>query len=73
MTPLPQQLYASEINGEIRWFFDLGFTWKLGDEVNGYLAEGSARTWTEAVADLAQAALVHYPGSGFTDDASAPD
>jgi hypothetical protein len=33
-------LHASEINGEISWFFDNVRGAKIGDKLNGYLAEG---------------------------------
>jgi len=36
-------LYDSEINFEISCFWDAGFNWKLGDSVNGYVAEGMPR------------------------------
>ena len=34
-----ERIYDSEINAEIRWFWDGAFTVKLGDKVNGFLAE----------------------------------
>jgi hypothetical protein len=40
-------LYDSEINFEISCLRDGGFTWKLGDYANGYVAEGNTTTWTK--------------------------
>jgi len=34
-----QRIYDSEINAEITWFWDGGFTVRLGDKMNGFLAE----------------------------------
>ena len=34
-----QKIYASEINVRMGWFWDGGIEIRLGDDVNGYLAE----------------------------------
>jgi hypothetical protein len=34
-----QRIYDSEINVEIGWFWDGGIDVRLGDKMNGYLAE----------------------------------
>jgi hypothetical protein len=60
-----QMLYDSEINFELSCFWDGGFTWKLGDRMNGYSAEGHARTMVDVAEELKQAALKHYPESEF--------
>jgi hypothetical protein len=59
-------LHASEINGEISWFFDNVWGAKLGDKLNGYRAEaaelpslGHAARW------LCDRALEFYPESEF--------
>ena len=59
-------LHASEINGEISWFFDNVWGAKIGDKLNGYLAEttelpslGHAARW------LCDRALELYPESKF--------
>lgn len=59
-------LHASEINGEISWFFDNVWGAKIGDKLNGYLAEsaelpslGHAARW------LCDRALELYPESEF--------
>jgi len=60
-----QALYDSEINFTISTFWDAGFRWKLGDESNGFVAEGEARTMKDAVAELVSAALREFPESTF--------
>ena len=61
-----EALHASEINGEISWFFDNVWGAKIGDKLNGYLAEstefpslGHATRW------LCDRALEFYPDSEF--------
>ena len=61
-----QALYDSEINFQISSFYDEGFQWKLGDEMNGFKAQGKARTIKIAVLDLVNAALRVYPKSEFS-------
>ena len=34
-----QKIYGSEINVEIGWFWDCGIEVRLGDKMNGFLAE----------------------------------
>lgn len=60
-----QKIYSSEINFEILTFWDGGFDWKLGDEMNGFCEEGSAYTMAECVQDIAAAARRKYPDSVF--------
>lgn len=60
-----QDIYDSEINFSISTFWDGGFDWKLGDEMNGYKAEGGTFTFGEAVESLALATHQHYPESLF--------
>ena len=62
-------LHASEINGEISWFFDNVWGAKIGDKLNGYMAEtaelpslGHAARW------LCDRALELYPESEFAKD-----
>jgi hypothetical protein len=59
------RLHASEINGEVTWFFDLGFRWRLGDDINGWTEEGTAATANAAVRALAEAAFSERPKSAF--------
>ena len=60
-----QRLYDSEINFEISAFYDAGFYVTLGDELNGYQAEGRCRTWADVEEWLAGMARIHYPTSVF--------
>ena len=60
-----QRLYDSEINFEVSGFYDAGFDVRLGDALNGFLAEGKVETWAEAEAWLRDQALAHFPDSEF--------
>jgi hypothetical protein len=63
-----QRLYDSEINFEVSGFYDAGFDVRLGDALNGSLAEGKVETWAEAEAWLRDQALAHFPDSRFAQD-----
>ncbi len=67
-----QMLYDSEINFELSCFWDAGFTWRLGDSANGYAAEGNTRTIEEALTQLTDAALTHFPESEFAKKVERP-
>jgi hypothetical protein len=56
-----QRLYDSEINFRISCFWDGGFDVKLGDEMNGYLAEHQVKTWAEVGPWLRDQAMKHRP------------
>jgi hypothetical protein len=60
-----QRLYDAEINFTVSTLWDCGFSWKLGDELNGYVAEGRAASFAEAVAEIERASLGHIPDSQF--------
>ena len=60
-----QDLHDSEINCTVSTFFDGCFDWKLGDEMNGFKAQGSARSFAEAERQLAATARRIYPDSAF--------
>jgi hypothetical protein len=60
-TDVPQRLYDSEINFSISCFWDGGFTVKLGDEMNGFVARETVGTYDEALAWLELTADEHYP------------
>lgn len=60
-----QALYDSEINCDLSTFWDDGFTWTLGDKLNGWAAQGTAPSWEEAEKELSEAACRHYPESDF--------
>lgn len=61
-----QQLYNSEINFSISTFWDGGFDFKLGDEMNGFVKEANFRSFEEGIAWLIEAAKAQYPNSLFT-------
>lgn len=60
-----QELYDSEINATIEWFWDGGFDLNLGDGMNGFVAKGCALSWAEAEDWLEHEAIKHYPDSVF--------
>jgi hypothetical protein len=60
-----QRLYDSEIDFAISTMWDFGFEWKLGDALNGFVAEGRAPTLGHAAAEIAHAAIKHFPHSHF--------
>jgi len=65
MIDVLQELYDSEINFDISTLWDGGVDWKLGDEMNGYKAEGNGCTVESAILSTAMAALQHFPDSDF--------
>jgi hypothetical protein len=50
-------LYASELNCSISCIWDSGWDVKLGDELNGFVAEGNVRTPEEIASFLHDAAM----------------
>ena len=58
-------LYASAINVSISWIWDGDIDVKLGDQLNGYTAEGKVGTVTEIADWLRDQAVRHYPSSEF--------
>jgi hypothetical protein len=58
-------LYASAINVSISWIWDGDIHVKLGDQLNGYTAEGKVGTVTEIADWLRDQAVRHYPSSEF--------
>jgi len=46
-------------------FWDDGFYVRLGDEMNGFRAEGHCMTWSEVELWLDEAARIHYPDSEY--------
>jgi hypothetical protein len=60
-----QKIYDNEINVTIRWLWDCGIEVRLGDELNGFLAE---ETFAHAagIAPWLQQAIAHfYPNSTY--------
>lgn len=60
-----KRLYESEINCSISSFWDNGWDVKLGDEMNGFVAEGNFRTLDEAAEFLDRQARKHFAGSVY--------
>jgi hypothetical protein len=60
-----QKIYNSEINIRIGWFWDGGIEIRLGDDLNGYLAEETVKTVAEIVPWLQEAIAHFYPGSSY--------
>lgn len=58
-------LYASEINAQLKWFWDCGVDLLLGDEMNGFKARGQVRSPEQAGAWLIEHAIAFYPDSLF--------
>ena len=59
------KLYASEVNFTISSFWDNGIDVALGDETNGYDAEGNVQTAAEAAEWLDREARQLYPKSKY--------
>jgi hypothetical protein len=60
-----QGLYDSEIDVSVESLYDLGFTVKIGDKLNGFMAEQQCLTWAEAEEWLRATALTLFPESAF--------
>ena len=60
-----QQIYDSEINVRISWFWDGGFEVRLGDERNGYEAEEIVSSASEILPWLQEAIAHFYPDSSY--------
>jgi len=60
-----QRLYDSEINASISTFWDGGFDVKIGDEMNGFMAETNVASFAEAEAWLEAEAKRLFPVSLF--------
>src|SRR5579862_4384736 len=66
-----QQIYDSEINIDIGWFWDGGITVRLGDRMNGYLAEETMNTAGDIVPWLQEAIAHFYPDSTYAQSINA--
>ena len=60
-----QKIYDSEINIEIGWFWDCGIEVRLGDKMNGYLAEEILTSTAEILPWLQEAVAHFYPASTY--------
>jgi hypothetical protein len=58
-------LHDSEINGEIGWFYDGVWYAKIGDKLNGYVAEEGFISLDQAADWLRDKAIELYPDSEF--------
>src|ERR1700760_4564348 len=58
-----QQIYDSEINVRISWLWDGGIDVRLGDEMNGYLAEENVSSKADIVPWLQESIPHFYPRS----------
>jgi hypothetical protein len=57
--------YGSEINCSVSSFRDNGFTVKLGNEMNGFVADAVVRTPSEAAHFLYKATREHFSDSVY--------
>jgi hypothetical protein len=60
-----QKIYDSEINIEIAWIWDGGIDVRLGDKINGYLAEENLKSVSDIVPWLQEAIAHCYPQSEY--------
>jgi hypothetical protein len=60
-----QKIYDSEINIEIGWFWDGGIDVRLGDKMNGYLAEENVSSVAEILPWLREAIAHFFPSSVY--------
>jgi hypothetical protein len=60
-----QDLYHSEINVSVTSFWDAGFDVKLGDKLNGFVAEANFKYWGQVEPWLRDKAIEHFPDSLF--------
>ncbi|MGX9575417.1 hypothetical protein [Mesorhizobium sp. f-mel] len=58
-----QDLYHSEINVSVSWFWDGGIEVKLGDPLNGFVAEDRVQCWGQVEPWLRDKAIEHFPDS----------
>ena len=63
-----QRIYDSEINVEISWLWDGGIEVKLGDSMNGFVAETLVATISDVVPWLKEAINSHFPRSKYNLD-----
>jgi hypothetical protein len=60
-----QSIYDSEINVEISWLWDDGNEVRLGDRMNGYLADASVPSVADVLGWLQEAIAHFYPDSSY--------
>lgn len=66
-----QRLYKSEINFSISTFWDAGYTVRLGDDMNGFVADDGPYYYAfdEIAGALDRMARKHYPDSDYAKEA----
>ena len=60
-----QRIYESQINVRIGWFWDCGIEVRLGDDINGFLAEEFVPSIGEVLPWLQEAIARFYPDSTY--------
>lgn len=60
-----QRIYDSEINIRIAWLWDGGIDVRLGDEINGFLAEENVASASDILPWLQEAIAHFYPESTY--------
>lgn len=60
-----QRIYDSEINIRIAWLWDGGIDLRLGDEINGFLAEENVTSTLDILPWLQEAVAHFYPESTY--------
>ena len=60
-----QRIYNSEINVEIGWLWDGGIDVRLGDRMNGFVAEENVGSVDDVLPWLQEAIAHFYPGSAY--------
>jgi hypothetical protein len=60
-----EALYESEINCSVFTFWDAGINVRLGDVMNGFIAETDCKTTIEAAEFLDRAAREKFPDSAY--------
>ena len=61
-----EKIYDSEINIRLSWLWDAGIDIRLGDELNGYLAEQTVQSTAEIIPWFQEAIAHFYPASSYT-------
>jgi DNA-directed RNA polymerase subunit RPC12/RpoP len=62
-----QKIYDSEINVSISWLWDGGIDIRLGDEMNGFVAEQNVASVAEIVPWLQEAIARFHPMASYTE------
>src|SRR5215831_7729852 len=66
-----QKIYDSEINVSIGWVWDGGINVRLGDAINGYLAQENVASTRDIVPWLQEAIAHFYPDSTYAQSLDA--